>query len=350
MKKRIFAVITLCAAMLFSGCGKSESRDDTASGSSQINAPAAVSSAASDDGSADDVSDDISDSAPESERFEVTPPFFKVTDESTGAVVYMMGSMHVGKPGATYPQKMYDALDECDTLAVEVDIQALETDYAAMTEAVQLLLCEPGTTVADYMGEDYEEIKEKFTEKGLYNPIYDYYIPSMWSSLWSNQLAAECGYDSSCGTDVLLLTYAKEHGKNIDEIESAMEQYAVEANTSAELQMLTLTQTIELTDEEAQEQFDMLYDAWKSADMETLEQLASDEGSEDSIPAEIKADYDKYYAEMYTLRQKKMAAYIESKLKSGGKTFVVVGAMHYAAPPDILDYLAGSGYTAESFN
>lgn len=330
MKKRIFAVITLLAMMLFTGCKRSAPADNERPTDTVVKI-------------------DLTRTSKEN-SFEVNPPFFKVTDESTGAVVYMLGSMHVGKPEAVYSQKMVDALDECDTLAVEIDIIAFENDFAAATEAVSILLCPNGTTVKNYMGSDYDRIVQKFREKGLYSPMYEMYIPSMWSSLWSNMMAEECGYDATCGTDLLLLKYAKQQGKKIDEIETAAEQYRVEANMSAELQMLMLNQTVELTANEIQEQFDVLYNAWKTADMKTLTALAEEEEEDPGLTEQLKAEYNKYYDEMYTLRQKKMADYVMNKLKNGGKTFVVVGAMHYAAPPSILDNLAENGYTVETLS
>lgn len=278
---------------------------------------------------------------------ELNPPFFKVTDESTGAVVYMLGSMHIGKPDAVYSEELYAALDECDTLAVEVDIQELENNMLEAAQAMSVMLCPFGTSVKNYMGEDYDKVIEKFREKGLYNFAYEQYIPDLWSSLWTNQAAIDCGYDTSCGTDLLMLTYAKEHGKKIDEIETAKEQYQISADTPAEFQMYSLNATLDLTQEEMQEQFDTLYNAWGSGDIEALKALAEEEEGEELTP-QIKEYYEKYYDMMYTARQRKMADYVENKLKSGGKTFVVVGAMHYAAPPSILDNLAEDGYTVET--
>lgn len=329
MKKRIFAVITLIALALFAGCKKKPEPEPVINDNTVY------------------VSRDDLTSSPRANSYEVNPPFFRVTDENTGAVVYMLGSMHVGMPEAVYSEKLVSALDECDTLAVEVDIIKLENDLAAAVDAMQLLLCPPGKTVKDYMGDDYDRIVEKFTEKGLYNRVYEQYIPSMWSSLWSNQMAAESGYDGNYGTDRLLLSYSKGQGKRIDEIETAKEQYQVEADTSPELQMLTLNQTIELTDEEVKEQFDQLYGAWRAADMDTLKALASEEEEETGLTEQLMADYKQYYDDMYTNRQVKMADYVVNKLRTGGKTFVVVGAMHYAAPPSILDNLAEYGYTVE---
>lgn len=328
MKKRFFAVITLLAMALFAGCKQSEPISEPT-----LNPPKL----------------DLT-STPAENSFEVTPPFFKVENSDTGAVVYMLGSMHVGKPEATYSRELCDALDECDTLAVEVDIQALQTDIMGASDAMSLLLCPNGKTVRDYMGDDYDKIVKKFTEKGLYSPLYDRYVPALWSSLWSSQAAADCGYDANLGTDMLLLSYAKERGKNIDEIESAKEQYEVEAGCSEELQMLMLNQTLELSQTEIQEQFDALYNAWKSGDMNALKGLAAEEEEDSSMSEKLKADYRQYYDDMYTNRQKKMAEYVMSKLNEGGKTFVVVGAMHYAAPPSILDVLKENGYTVETLS
>lgn len=270
------------------------------------------------------------------EPFDVHPPFYKIENAETGAVVYMLGSMHVGKAGAVYPEAIYSALDECDTLAVEVDMEAM--DEAASAEAIAVLQCPPGMTAKDYMGEDYDEIIAAFKKKRLYNRAYEDYIPEMWSSLWSNRAAEDCGYDGDFGTDHVMLSYAKSHGKRVEEIESAKEQYQMNADVSPELQMLMLNETLALSEEEAKSQLDTLYNAWRTADIETLRALASEE--ETALPEELKADYDSYYDAMYTARQRKMADYIEEKLQGGGKTFVVVGALHYAAPPSIIDNLS----------
>lgn len=280
------------------------------------------------------------------EPFDVNPPFFRVENPQTGAAVYMLGSMHVGKAGAVYPEAIYSALDECDTLAVEVDIQALEENKSDSAEAIAVLQCPPGKNARDYMGEDYDSIIAAFKKKRLYNRAYEDYVPALWSSLWSNQAAEDCGYDGDEGTDDVMLSYAKSHGKRVEEIESVKEQYQMNADVSPELQMLMLTESLALSEEEAKSQLDTLYTAWRTADIEALRALASEE--ETALPEELKADYDSYYDAMYTARQRKMADYIEEKLQGGGKTFVVVGALHYAAPPSIIENLEADGYTVET--
>lgn len=347
MKKRILSVITLLAMTLFAGCSSAAPESVTASDPAGVSA-SVPESAPHESSAPANSSTDEQTSVPEAAGFEVNPPFFKVENKENGAVVYMMGSMHVGKAGAVYPSKMYAALEECDTLAVEVDIQELESDLRAASEAMTVLFCERGKSVKNYMGEDYDLIIGKFREKKLYNKLYESYIPALWSSLWTSNAAAECGYDVNAGTDRHLLTYAKEHGKSIEEIESAKEQYQVEANASAEFQTYTLKQAVELSDDEMREQLDTLYNAWKDGDVAALRALADEDDEE--LPEALVEDYERYYDAMYTARQKKMAEYVIGKLGSGGKTFVVVGALHYAAPPSIIDILEEKGYTVETLS
>lgn len=296
--KRLFSIILLCAVMLFSGCGRPEN--------------------------------------------EVRPPFFKVVDKETGGVVYMLGTMHVGTEDAVYSDKVYKALDESDILAVELDVQELEANTAKLGEAMQLMMLK-GMTAKEYIGEDYAEIRDWFTEKGLYNMVYDYYIPAVWSSMLSNKIADDAGFSSDFGTDRLLLTYAKEHNKEIYEIETAAEQYQINANEGRELQIYSLLETVR-TDYDVQiQQMKDLYSVWANGDIAGMEEMLS----ADEPPEELVEQYEQFYFEMYENRQEKMAKYVTDTLKSGKKAFVAVGALHYAAPPDIIDNVEEAGYTVE---
>lgn len=293
--KRLFSVIVLFAVILFSGCGTPENK--------------------------------------------VTPPFFKAVDSETGGVVYMLGTMHVGLKNTIYPDEVYAALDESDILAVELDLFALEANGAELAEAMKIMELD-GMTAEEYIGDDYREIKEWFAEKGLYNAVYDRYIPAVWSSMLANKLAEDAGYSTDLGTDRTLLTYAKKQGKRIHELESAAEQYRINANEGRELQIYSLLTSVRTDYDEQMRQMRDLYSAWAGGDIPALEQmLAADE-----YPEELAEQYDKFYFEMYEERQRKMAEYIADTLKNGGRAFVAVGAMHYVAEPDIIDFLGDMGY------
>lgn len=272
-----------------------------------------------------------------SEKYEpkpVDPPFFTVSDESTGGVVYLLGTMHVAENGVEYPEEIYRAIDECSIVAVEVDLIALDKNSAELNTAMRLLECKSGTT-ADILGSDYEAIKRFFTEKGIYIAAYNRYIPALWSAQLSNKIASDCGYYSENGTDRAVIKYAMENGKEIFEFESVYEQYKMNSEESEALQAFALMDSVNTPYEEQLSAMKELYRAWSEGDISALEAML--EGSE--IPEELSEDYDDYYAAMYTNRQRRMAERIAEWLSEGKKVFVAVGAMHLVAAPDILDFL-----------
>ena len=266
----------------------------------------------------------------------VRPPFFKITDPETDGTAYLLGTMHVGTANTVYPDEIYAALRECSTLAVELDLQALEADQPRLSSAIRILECKNGSASV-YLGEDYAEIKKFFQEKQIYNRNLELYIPAMWNSTLSTKLAADCGYSSAYGTDRAMLTYAKKHSMKIVELESVEQQYQVNANEPPELQIYSLKSSIQTDYEILKDQMKELYRAWSENDTAALERMLTDE----EIPEELSDEYAQYYYEMYENRQKNMAEYIAQSLKNGDKVFVAVGAMHCCAPPDILDLLDG---------
>ncbi|MCH5204097.1 MAG: TraB/GumN family protein [Oscillospiraceae bacterium] len=272
-----------------------------------------------------------------SEKYEpkpVSPPFFTVRDESTGGVVYMLGTMHAAENGVEYPEEIYKAIDECSIVAVEVDLIALDQNKSAVNEAMKLLECKTGIT-ADILGDDYSEIKRFFAEKGIYNTAFDRYLPVFWSAQLSNKIASDCGYYSENGTDRAVIKYAMKNNKDIFEFESIYEQYKMNSMESPALQAFALKDAVNTPYDEQLSMMRELYRAWSEGDTDALEKLL--EG--DEIPEELGGDYDEYYAAMYTDRQRKMAERISEWLAEGKKVFVAVGAMHFVAEPDILDFL-----------
>jgi len=299
MKRRIIALV-LCEAMLFSGCRR----------------------------------------YPENP---VTPPFFKITDIDSGGTAYLLGTMHVGLPNTIYPQSVYDALGECETLAVEVDLIALDKDNKRISEAMKLLECGDKST-REMLGEDYDKVRDFFKEKRLYNGAYERYLPVVWSSALTNKIADECGYSADFGTDRAMLAYAKQHSIPIRELESIEEQYAINAEESEALQVYTLVSAAETDWETQKSQTRELYAYWSAGDLAALERTLNEE----TVPEELSDDFADFYFNMYESRQRKMADYIADELENGSEVFVAVGALHLAAAPDVLELLEVEGYEIEN--
>lgn len=272
----------------------------------------------------------------------VTPPFFRITDEDTGGVVYLLGTMHVGRPNTVYPDEVYNALEECSLLAVEIDLERLEKNSDELNSAMRLLEIKDGTA-AEYFGEEYGEIKRFFRERHIYTSALEKYIPSVWSSTLSNRIAKDCGLGSEYGTDREIVSWARSHSIRITELETVEEQYRMNANEDKELQKYSLLLSARTDYREQKAQMNELYRAWSENDSSSFEKMLA----EDTVPEELRTAYDEYYQALYTERQKKMARFISETLESGKKAVVAVGAMHCYATPDILDLLEENAVVEE---
>ncbi len=280
---------------------------------------------------------------------EVTPPFWVVEDADTGATLYLLGSMHVGKPNTAYPDYVMDAYEACGTIAAELDTVAANEDLQGTVEAMQYIMCPTGTTASDYFGDDYERVVEFFTEKGLATYVMDYYIPYYWASSISVLAAQDAGLYSNYGTETYFLAKAHEDGKEIVEIESAAEQYEMMGNIPMAIQVQSVTDCI--GDENYQMQVVgmlALYEAWAAFDDEALESLNSDTSA---VPEGLDAEeYTEFVDMMYLDRQVTMGEAAVEFLESGEDVFMFVGAAHFYIEEDILTYLENAGYTVTAVN
>lgn len=275
---------------------------------------------------------------------EVTPPFWVVEDKETGGTLYLLGSMHVGKPNTAYPDYVMDAYEACDTVAAELDTVAVNEDLQGAVEAMQYLLCPSGTMAEDYFGDDYQRVVDFFTEKGMATYVMDYYIPYYWASSISVLAAQDAGLYSNYGTETYFLGKAHEDGKIIKEIESAEEQYEMMGNIPMDIQVQSVTDCI------GEENYNIqiigmqaLYEAWASFDDEALESLNAETAV---VPEGLDEDeYNEYVDLMYIDRQVTMGEAAVDFLKSGEDVFMFVGAAHFYIEEDILTYLENAGYT-----
>lgn len=269
----------------------------------------------------------------------VNPPFFEARDEETGGVVYMLGSMHAGAKNTEYPKEILDAFDECGKTACEVDTFS-PGSAEKLSGAMSVLLCPEGKTAADYFGDSYDEVCEFFKGIGINASAANRYIPAVWGSFLSNKTAEDCGYYSEYGTEAVFLSMAGKNGKEIIELETAEEQYGLSANEPMALQVYTITSAVKSGYEEQLDEMKQLYRAWSSFDGDALVSLLEEE----KIPEELSEEYAEFYDAMYTNRQAAMAEKVIEWLENGDKVFMLVGALHYYAEPDILTLLADAGY------
>lgn len=276
----------------------------------------------------------------------ITPILYKVSD-SEGNVIWLFGSIHVGKE-EFYPLPDYvmNAYNSSDVIAVEANILGFEEDTMALVNAMKPLIYTDGTTIKDHVSEQtYSTAVDALTELGLYNAMLDYYRPVMWWNLIESAIILETGVDATLGIDMHFLSLATDEGKEIDEIESVAYQYSILGSFSPELQEELLESVLVYIDESelyAQE-LNELMDLWAEGDEKAIGDYLSS-SDEQSVSEEI---YEEYNTAMIDERNKTMTDYAVDALASGEEVFICVGAAHVIGEGAIADNLREKGYTVE---
>lgn len=285
----------------------------------------------------------VIDYSPAAEPGKVTPPFWAVEDENTGAQVYLLGSMHAGTADASYPEYVLDAYRSSTYVAPELDTIALSGNNALLSKCAGYLRLSTGTA-ADYI-RNHDETVEYFKQLGIYDPALESMVPFYWSSVFSSSVLGAAGLDSSCGTESQFLQMAHSGHKEIREIEGAEFQYKMMGGVPMSVQSELVAECT--GDENFRKQTEStkeLFEAWRSFDEDYFQGLEV----YDPESAEDPDDWQTYYNMMYADRQKNMARFIENALQNGDRAFVFVGTMHFYAEPSIITLLGEAGYTVRA--
>lgn len=279
--------------------------------------------------------------APIAEKGCVTPPFWVVEDESTGAQIFLLGSMHAGKADTQYPEYVLEALLNSSWVAPEMDTVTFAGDFILQQKCVKYLVLS-GTTAKELIGSAYDETVDYFRKNGIWQDAMDSMAPFYWASAASSLVVDKAGLDTSYGTENVLLTLAHQEGIKIREIEGGEAQYRMMGSIPMSVQLETLAQCVGDDNINAQvRDTEELFEAWSRFDDDYFSKLTVFSADEVMNPF----DWQEYYDMMYTDRQQKMADFITDSLSKGELGFVFVGTMHYYAEPSMITLLEQEGYT-----
>lgn len=334
--KRIIAFLLLLAMMLvLVSCGGGEKNKDEKT------------TATNDDTSNIEVTEPVT----EPDETGITPLLYKVTDDD-GDVIWLFGSIHVGTEDYyPLPDYVMDAFEESDALAVEFDVVAYEKDLMAQINSMKPLVYSDGSTINDYLSEEvYTRAVEIMEENGIYDNLFDYYMPSVWQSFISQCMMKKLNVDSDMGVDKHMINKAYEAEKDVLDIESAEFQLGMLAGFSTELQVKLLEESVDAYDdlEAAGEELNRLISCWTSGDEEGIvEYLASDLPDISEDPEEY-ALYEEYNEAFILGRNNAMTVYASDALKAGDELFICVGAAHVMGETGMAAQLRDLGYKVEA--
>lgn len=271
--------------------------------------------------------------------------------KSDTSTVYLVGSIHVANDD-TYPlqQKILDAFESSDAIAVEVDVVAMQQDSELMIEISNMMLYTDGTNLTNHISEDtLSKFNDYVAEYGISMlsseqiELLYMYKPWVLYSLISNDMIEEAGFDSNSGIDVYFINKANEKGMEVIEVESARFQYDMMDSYSEELQEYLLKSLMTESREASIKELKDMLDIWENGDVLALETLLA--GETTNLTEDELALYNEYNKAMIIDRNIAMADKVEELLKGDKDVFYMVGSAHMVGEDGIVQLLQERGYT-----
>lgn len=258
------------------------------------------------------------------------------TVKGTHNTVYLLGSIHVLRPGdGGLPAAAEAAYADAEQLVMEIDM-----DDPASADPVELLgamertaLLPQGTSLRDVLGDDYASVEGRARQAGVDLAVLDRFAPWLVAVTLMQVELARRGFAPELGIEHSLANRAGEDGKAIAGLETAEQQFAAMGGLPLGQQKRFLLMTLE---ESAQidAQLDELLGAWRRGDAEALARLLSAEFEE----------FPELYRPLTVDRNRAWLDRIEGLLDDRDDYLVVVGALHLVGRHSVVDLLGQRGY------
>ena len=276
-----------------------------------------------------------------------TPIFYKITKEDTDATVYLLGSIHVADE-SIYPlnNKIMNAYNSSDYLAVELDIDKISSNYLLQMEITNILLNEDGRKIKDDLGEDlYNQMIELLKGKASYMSAFDIYKPAFFESLLENAIAEDAKLNPDYGIDLHFLKLAKEENKEILEIETIELQCNLLVSKPIELDRLIISDYVINYDKNVSGMKKM-YSMWKQGNKSEFEKQINTIDKEGLKDDEIEM-VETYNKRLITDRNYCMVDSLQQNLSENKNVFCVVGLGHVIGDEGIAKLMEKNGYKIE---
>ena len=263
---------------------------------------------------------------------------YKVT--SGNSTVYILGSMHLAKPGL-YPLEsaIEEAYGKSDALVVELDPESREAAAVMQQSMATLGVYPQGKSLkTELTPKTYKALQAYAAGSGL--PLYAMEQMRPWVVMQQLTMTEmlRLGYSPELGIDRHFLDKAKRDKKTVLALESIQEQMALLSRDDKAYQDRLLRYTL-ASMEEIEPMLNQLQASWKSGDAKGMEKLFLLSLKEDPALKEV-------YANLVTKRNYRMTEKIVSWMKCKKVYFVVVGAGHVVGEEGIVELLRKRGYKA----
>ena len=252
----------------------------------------------------------------------------------TGAVVYLLGSVHLLTPDAGQLAPEIDsAFAHAKTVAFETSIDSVQMRAQEMLARARYAngatlstsLSPAGRAKADSIVRSY----------GLSIAQLDGFKPWFVSLLLSQMVMQKAGFQPQFGVDIQLNQRAKMANKPVIGLESVDFQFNLFDTISATDQERMITTA--KSPEESAKELAKIKDAWVTGDLAALEAVYKESETESPAMMDI----------MLNDRNARWIPRIDALLRGHDDALVVVGAAHLIGKKGVLELLKAKGYTIE---
>jgi uncharacterized protein YbaP (TraB family) len=275
------------------------------------------------------------------ERNEAMPRFWHASG-STGADLYLLGSIHLGPVnGWRYPLQIDEAFARSSALVVELDPrnvtplvqQALVARYGMLT---------PSESLSDYLSTETLALLDQHLAKSrLPRAAILRMQPWMVGNMLVVEAGQRAGYTPRGGVDQGFLDRSGE--RSIVPLETAEYQMALMAGLSREVQELALLDTLNRFDS-IEDYLTTMVRAWQVGDDKALEKLLFEsQGDREGLEPFLEQLIYRRNHEMSA----RLAVLLRAEQHAGESVFVVIGAGHLIGKRGVRKLLESEGFKIE---
>jgi uncharacterized protein YbaP (TraB family) len=255
--------------------------------------------------------------------------------QAQGGTVYVVGSIHLGRPGElSFPASMDAAFARSDTLVVEVDVGTVDA-LALQRFILEQGMLPPNQRLSERLDPETAKLLGPAAERvGLPLAGLERMRPWVVAVTLSVMELQRAGYQAGLGVDRVFLDRAR-GAKEILELETAEGQLRMLAGLPEPLQDAMLRDQLSRSEQFTQG-LERIIAAWKAGDAEAMAALVF----RDEADPVLRPVYEKLFYE----RNVRMAQALGGMLAQPRTWFVVVGAGHVVGPEGVVALLEKQGH------
>ncbi|MDR0664854.1 MAG: TraB/GumN family protein [Helicobacteraceae bacterium] len=257
-------------------------------------------------------------------------PFYLA--ERGGAKIYILGSMHLGKPKAALSGEIIDAFNRSSKLVMELSVK----DMRRADEVVKKYICLDDCLRGQISKKAFETLERDYSELSGYIAKFPAWLAA---TMLSTMDYMREGFFPYCGVESLLLN---ERGKiPVIGLETAEEQFDALAALSIKSQKESLEDYLNLSAIERAKTINDTYQAYLIGDADALFKwyMTYDEQERFSLSAT-----EEFNKKLIFDRNKRLTERLLKQVDYEKPIFVTIGALHLGGDKGVLELLRKEGY------